>query len=534
MQHQLPESQYGSVRMRPSQLQIEEQDQQVSTRRRNFLSPTFSHNLPLFRELQAQPIRQEESIPQITQPDEKIISCHSQIVKSLLFNIFLQIFCINYTGYMCWQYSHRYVLLQLWVQDLVTIFILIYYNYRKGEDCIWQLIETMFLFFFKIFIVFYYEVQTFKIYFISIMMLSVSLILLLMKVFHKLKAPNKNSSELIIQFLKSMCCLQILLITLKWEQQLSWSWIQVFLLIWVLLVVCSLLTFIAFISCIETIVNVCKSKLQYHTLAGNLWLFLMLMGFTVFPFLFLIESSNFYEGNQFLHLESAAKYMCVTTFFTLIIVIYTACFYVQIKKHLREAQGLNEQEEQTSQQQQTQPQQPQQAKKLEFQKLNMPLYLIKLSCTYFAVLDKASMDFKRRQPSKDIESGRSAQSSTIKETLRNILNGQHHSNSLVMEAPRKADQDVEIPKPAITDKPQEDRSINDSSFNLEKCLVCYEQNPDIVFIPCRHGGICQACAEDILIKSKECYLCRKPIQQLLKVSRGSNKQLQVKEASIIV
>ena len=38
----------------------------------------------------------------------------------------------------------------------------------------------------------------------------------------------------------------------------------------------------------------------------------------------------------------------------------------------------------------------------------MPLYLIKLSCTYFAVLDKASMDFKRRQPSRDIESGRSA------------------------------------------------------------------------------------------------------------------------------
>ena len=32
------------------------------------------------------------------------------------------------------------------------------------------------------------------------MMLSVSLLLLLMKVFHKLKAPNKNSSELVSCF----------------------------------------------------------------------------------------------------------------------------------------------------------------------------------------------------------------------------------------------------------------------------------------------------------------------------------------------
>ena len=62
-------------------------------------------------------------------------------------------------------------------------------------------------------------------------------------------------------------------------------------------------------------------------MAGNLWLFLMLIGFTVFPFMFLIETSNFYEGNQFLNIEAAAKYMCVTTFFTLILIIYTACFF---------------------------------------------------------------------------------------------------------------------------------------------------------------------------------------------------------------
>lgn len=72
------------------------------------------------------------------------------MVKSILFNFSLQAFFATYYAYMHWKFSHRYVLLQLWIQDLATIFILIYYNYRRGDDCIWQLIETMFLFFFKV------------------------------------------------------------------------------------------------------------------------------------------------------------------------------------------------------------------------------------------------------------------------------------------------------------------------------------------------------------------------------------------------
>lgn len=70
------------------------------------------------------------------------------------------------------------------------MFILIYFNYRKGEDCIWQLIEAMFLFFLKVnnlfltqvFVVFYYEIQKFKIYFITIMMISLSILVLFMRV----------------------------------------------------------------------------------------------------------------------------------------------------------------------------------------------------------------------------------------------------------------------------------------------------------------------------------------------------------------
>jgi Zinc finger, C3HC4 type (RING finger) len=48
----------------------------------------------------------------------------------------------------------------------------------------------------------------------------------------------------------------------------------------------------------------------------------------------------------------------------------------------------------------------------------------------------------------------------------------------------------------------------DSTGN--KCLVCYDNEPNIVFDPCQHGGICQICLEDLLAKSQTtCHLCRK-------------------------
>ncbi|CAK91882.1 unnamed protein product (macronuclear) [Paramecium tetraurelia] len=576
----MPESQLGSVRMRPSQIQIED-DQQASTRRRNFLSPTFSQNLPLFRELQsrqAQNREQDYTNSIITLTDDKVISCHAQMIKSLMFNLFLQAFFVNYFTYMHWKYSHRYVLLQLWIQDLITIFILIYYNYRKGDDCIWQLIETMFLFFFKvcinvyqIFIVFYYEVQEFKIYFITIMMLAVSSLLLIMKLVQKIKTPTKTSTALILQFLKTMCCLQLLLITLKWESKISWSWIQIFLLLWVFLVVCALLLFISFVSCIETLVNIIKKKqqchyciyLKYSLVAGNLWIFIMLIGFTLFPFLFILRTAEFYEGNQLISLTETAKYIVVITLFSLFLLIFTLCFYRQIKAYLKDVQGIQDQNDIDQQQTVQSPNSrqlnsPHQSKKLEFIKLGIPLYLIKLSCTYFAVLDKPSFDFKKRQKShQELESGRSnLQGSTVRETWKKILQKPAASNSMIINK-KKDELDLDIQKPAITDnvkikreeitatvskQEQEEepvrsiksiKSDGESSVNQDKCLVCYENIPNIVFVPCRHGGICQQCAEDVIQKSNECYLCRKTISQILKVQKNGNKQLEVQEASML-
>lgn len=51
----------------------------------------------------------------------------------------------------------------------------------------------------------------------------------------------------------------------------------------------------------------------------------------------------------------------------------------------------------------------------------------------------------------------------------------------------------------------------------------------MLFLPCGHGGLCQSCAFDIIIKSKSCYLCRHEINELFLVEKKANKIVKVKK-----
>ena len=41
------------------------------------------------------------------------------------------------------------------------------------------------------------------------------------------------------------------------------------------------------------------------------------------------------------------------------------------------------------------------------------------------------------------------------------------------------------------------------------CVICFDNPPDSVFMPCGHAGICYECAVDLYKNSESCYLCRK-------------------------
>ncbi|KAL4478632.1 hypothetical protein ABPG74_006867 [Tetrahymena malaccensis] len=49
------------------------------------------------------------------------------------------------------------------------------------------------------------------------------------------------------------------------------------------------------------------------------------------------------------------------------------------------------------------------------------------------------------------------------------------------------------------------------------CVICFENEPDTVYLPCGHGGICYECGMDVMKKTGECYLCRHEIKQVVQI-----------------
>ena len=70
----------------------------------------------------------------------------------------------------------------------------------------------------------------------------------------------------------------------------------------------------------------------------------------------------------------------------------------------------------------------------------------------------------------------------------------------------KVDQLKIMPK----DKP------NNDEINMA-CCICADQNRNTVCLPCRHMSMCFNCTKDFLERQKDCPICRKPIENIVKV-----------------
>lgn len=53
-------------------------------------------------------------------------------------------------------------------------------------------------------------------------------------------------------------------------------------------------------------------------------------------------------------------------------------------------------------------------------------------------------------------------------------------------------------------------------LNLD-CVICFNQKADVVCMPCGHSGICKPCSIKVCSKEAVCFLCKKPIEQLLQI-----------------
>ena len=66
----------------------------------------------------------------------------------------------------------------------------------------------------------------------------------------------------------------------------------------------------------------------------------------------------------------------------------------------------------------------------------------------------------------------------------------------------------------LADKIRKQPSKNRDS---NKCLICFENSPDGVFMNCGHGGFCTTCAFEMVEIKNECHLCRQEIKQVVQL-----------------
>jgi hypothetical protein len=70
---------------------------------------------------------------------------------------------------------------------------------------------------------------------------------------------------------------------------------------------------------------------------------------------------------------------------------------------------------------------------------------------------------------------------------------------------------------------------NSAGSSLKECNFCTSNEPDSVFLPCGHAGICNTCALKFLENGKNCHLCRQVIQQVVLLSKENDGKVVVTE-----
>ena len=79
-----------------------------------------------------------------------------------------------------------------------------------------------------------------------------------------------------------------------------------------------------------------------------------------------------------------------------------------------------------------------------------------------------------------------------------------------------------------------DQALNGHNHSDDICAFCFDKEPNILFEPCGHGGICKDCALNYLQdKDRSCPFCKQPIKEVFVIEFDSDKQFFKTKAQII-
>ncbi|CAD8164215.1 unnamed protein product [Paramecium octaurelia] len=315
---------------------------------------------------------------------------------------------------------------------------------------------------------------------------------------HRQNKHETNIISLFNVFCKLLLTTQLMLINFRQIDWLRWDWIYIFSIFWVFLILAIVLQFIFATDLIVKLIHTIQEKNLLSKQALNkeiistLWINLLILSISGL-LTFTIVSCSIKLNTERNPFNSIPITICIV--YSLVIAGYTCYFRSTLNQFLMTFKNKILDEEQNEDNQFSSPS----SKRISLftrdkNKINikLPQFLIKLSQTYF-------------QP---------------------YLIGQNY------ECQKQSLSEVKQAKRNKTDVEQPKQSNQNSLTELkvekdQNCFNCYQNESCAVYMPCGHGGLCIKCATEWFAEKQECLICRKPVEQVVKVIESNLNRVQI-------
>ncbi|CAD8199203.1 unnamed protein product [Paramecium pentaurelia] len=293
--------------------------------------------------------------------------------------------------------------------------------------------------------------------------------------------------------------LQLLLLSLKWNNFFVYSYYQTFIITWTALGVNTFLIVLLLITLVENCfikdIPQIDGKILLNQGSIIIWLIYYIIGLTIIPFFLLKEICQFYEKDTIqINIKIAGIAIVISIILYMILFLF---FTNKVRKQLIIVLQLEHRQTQTEIRT---PKSPQlESSKNKWSKLQIPILFIRVSASFYKLITRKTI---------------------------NEINNRNISSIPICSDVLRPDSLNFRQSPCLTMMKQM-KSIPKDQDSCDICLICFENEPDIVLHPCNHGGICTICSENIMKTTKQCFLCRTDIKYTFKLNQKVGDILEV-------
>ncbi|CAD8141924.1 unnamed protein product [Paramecium pentaurelia] len=333
---------------------------------------------------------------------------------------------------------------------------------------------------------------------------------------------------------RNICILLIsIFFSLKIEGYFDIQWLYTLWMLWLLFSLSASIViyyiFVVLALCIQVILE--QSSRQKYLVITNVWILIFMISCSSMFFMIPISVLNYNYGNYQLAIE-VNRIILITN--QIIITYFTVKFKSELISALQMFLSLNDSVNPlhtlATQQVDAQLQQFNKQGFIESQvseaQMQIPKVVKRISKTYFGFDD---LNSDKKYDSKILEQTKKpthqrALSSQIEKNTEQINEKIKLASMMNFKIIENENLDELKGTSILQDKQiqNQPRSISLSSIN--QCCICFDNDPDALFMQCGHGGVCYHCALDMWKNKDECYLCRKKIERVLQIQVCENEK----------